>query len=94
MGNGSTCCSNPNNKEIMMIQQKNAIFNEDCDVREWEADDFVLIGLCILKLFIYLEAHPVKEHKLFDQPAVIRRMESVEAPKLGERLDAFPEIEN
>lgn len=48
MGNGSTCCSNPNNKEIMMIQQKNAIFNEDCDVREWEADDFVLIGVCIL----------------------------------------------
>lgn len=36
----------------------------------------------------------MKEHKLFEQPAVIRRMESVEAPKLGERLDAFPEIEN
>lgn len=36
----------------------------------------------------------MKEHKLFEQPAVIRRMESVEAPKLGERLDSFPEIEN
>lgn len=33
----------------MTMQQKNAIFNEDCDVREWEADDFVLIGVCMHK---------------------------------------------
>jgi hypothetical protein len=26
--------------------------NEDCDVREWEADDFVKIGVCIKPILI------------------------------------------
>lgn len=43
------------------------LVNEDCDVHEWEADDFVKIGLCNwMKYFFNSESHPVKEHKLFD----------------------------